>query len=144
MITANLLLFHGLAAIAAYYIELAWSRNAVVLCFISVTAELFYSYSLPSISIDIFHRIFSFVPLFVSLCDYGRYRIEVSFFSLSSRREAGASFFISVPLYSLIAHTKTGYLQYGFVCVVTGATQPVGEAIVTELAGKSLDLKTVA
>ncbi len=27
-------------------------------------------------------------------------------------------------------------LQYGFVCVVTGANQPVGEAIVSELAGK--------
>jgi hypothetical protein len=26
---------------------------------------------------------------------------------------------------------------YGFVCVVTGATQPVGKAIVTELAGES-------
>lgn len=28
-------------------------------------------------------------------------------------------------------------LQYGFVCVVTGATQPVGKAIVSELAGPS-------
>lgn len=27
---------------------------------------------------------------------------------------------------------------YGFVCVVTGATQPVGLAIVTELAGSYL------
>lgn len=25
---------------------------------------------------------------------------------------------------------------YGFVCVVTGAQQPVGQAIITELAGK--------
>lgn len=25
---------------------------------------------------------------------------------------------------------------YGFICVVTGANQPVGAAIVTELAGK--------
>jgi hypothetical protein len=25
---------------------------------------------------------------------------------------------------------------YGFVCIVTGADQPVGAAIVTELAGK--------
>ena len=25
---------------------------------------------------------------------------------------------------------------YGFVCVVTGATQPIGQAIVGELAGK--------
>ncbi len=27
-------------------------------------------------------------------------------------------------------------VQYGFVCVVTGAQQPVGQAIITELAGK--------
>jgi NAD(P)-dependent dehydrogenase (short-subunit alcohol dehydrogenase family) len=26
--------------------------------------------------------------------------------------------------------------QYGFVCIVTGAVQPVGKAIVQELAGK--------
>lgn len=26
---------------------------------------------------------------------------------------------------------------YGFVCVVTGAQQPVGQAIIQELAGKS-------
>lgn len=26
---------------------------------------------------------------------------------------------------------------YGFVCVVTGATQPIGKAIVGELAGKT-------
>lgn len=26
---------------------------------------------------------------------------------------------------------------YGFVCVVTGATQPIGQAIVGELAGKT-------
>ena len=25
---------------------------------------------------------------------------------------------------------------YGFVCVVTGATQPIGKAIVSELAGE--------
>ncbi|KAL9010915.1 MAG: hypothetical protein Q9173_004192 [Seirophora scorigena] len=28
---------------------------------------------------------------------------------------------------------------YGFVCVVTGAAQPVGEAIVSELAGTATD-----
>ena len=27
---------------------------------------------------------------------------------------------------------------YGFVCVVTGASQPIGQAIVAELAGKLL------
>ena len=26
-------------------------------------------------------------------------------------------------------------MQYGFVCVVTGAQQPVGQAIIQELAG---------
>ena len=26
---------------------------------------------------------------------------------------------------------------YGFICVVTGATQPIGQAIVGELAGKT-------
>jgi len=29
---------------------------------------------------------------------------------------------------------------YGFVCVVTGALQPVGQAIIKELAGKFFDL----
>ena len=29
----------------------------------------------------------------------------------------------------------TWHCQYGFVCVVTGATQPIGQAIVGELAG---------
>jgi hypothetical protein len=28
---------------------------------------------------------------------------------------------------------------YGFVCVVTGAQQPVGQAIIKELAGRSLN-----
>lgn len=28
---------------------------------------------------------------------------------------------------------------YGFVCVVTGATQPIGQAIVGELAGMKVD-----
>ncbi|KAL7629390.1 hypothetical protein AAE478_000910 [Parahypoxylon ruwenzoriense] len=31
--------------------------------------------------------------------------------------------------------TNSPYLKYGFVCVVTGAEQPVGQAIVQELAG---------
>ena len=29
------------------------------------------------------------------------------------------------------------HLQYGFICVVTGATQPIGQAIVLELASIS-------
>jgi hypothetical protein len=29
------------------------------------------------------------------------------------------------------------FIQYGFVCVVTGATAPVGKSIVAELAGPS-------
>ena len=28
---------------------------------------------------------------------------------------------------------------YGFVCVVTGSTQPIGEAIVRELAGEEFE-----
>lgn len=31
-------------------------------------------------------------------------------------------------------------MQYGFVCVVTGAQQPVGQAIIQELAGESIPL----
>ena len=31
---------------------------------------------------------------------------------------------------------KTNREQYGFVCVVTGATQPIGKAITHELAGR--------
>jgi hypothetical protein len=29
-------------------------------------------------------------------------------------------------------------VQYGFVCIVTGATWPIGKAITLELAGESL------
>jgi NAD(P)-dependent dehydrogenase (short-subunit alcohol dehydrogenase family) len=36
------------------------------------------------------------------------------------------------PIQTIVTDT---YLQYGFVCVVTGATQPVGRAITLELAG---------
>jgi len=36
--------------------------------------------------------------------------------------------------------TSLTLLQYGFICVVTGAMQPIGQAIVQELASMSLNL----
>lgn len=36
------------------------------------------------------------------------------------------------------AYRSLLFEQYGFICVVTGATQPIGEAIIAELAGTDI------